>query len=63
MIMLKAANNSKKSQFDLPTGIALGLSNSTSPTIQLFGSDTQSCFSLTLGNVKKQEVDMFKAVK
>ena len=63
MIMLKAANNSKKSQLGLPTGIALGLSNSTSPTIQLVGSDAQACFSLTLGNVKKQKVDMFKAVK
>jgi hypothetical protein len=42
MIMLKAANNSNKSQLGLPSGIALGLSNSTSPTLQLFGSDAQS---------------------
>ena len=63
MILLKAANNSKKSQLDLPTGISLGLSNSTSATIQLFGNDAPSCFSLTLENVKKQEVHMFKAVK
>jgi hypothetical protein len=63
MILLKAANNSKKSQLDLPTGISFGLSDSASATVQLFGNDAPACFSLTLGNVKKQEVHMFKAVK
>jgi hypothetical protein len=62
-ILLKAANNSRKSQLDLPTGISLGLSNSTSATIQLVGSEAPACFSLTLGNVKRQGDAMFKAVK
>ena len=64
MILLEAPDNSRKSQIDLPTGISLGLSDATSATIQLLGSDTPACFSLTVeNNVKKQEAYMFKAVQ
>ena len=63
MILLKGGNNSRKSQLDLPTGIAAGLSASASATLQIVGDDAPACFSLTLDKVKKQEADFFKAVK
>jgi hypothetical protein len=63
MILLKGANNSRKGQLALPTGISAGLFESASVTIQLVGSDAPQCFSMTLDKIKKQQSHSFKAVK
>ena len=61
MILIKAANNARKGQLALPTGIAAGLTDTASVTVQFRGNDAPHCFSMTLENVKKQETDLFKA--
>ena len=63
MILIKAANNSRKGQLSLPTGISAGLFEAESATIQLFGSDAPQCFSMTLDKIKRQDSHAFKAVK
>ena len=63
MILIKGANNSRKGQLELPTGISAGLFESDSVTVQLVGSDAPECFSMTLGKIKKQQSHSFKAVK
>ena len=68
-ILLKGANNGRKGRLALPTGIAAGLLDSESVTIQLVGSEAGGggyegmCFSMTLDEIKKQEADRFKALK
>ena len=61
-IQVKAANNAKKGQLALPTGIAAGLTTATSVTLQVVSSDAQ-CFEATLDQVKKQDTGFFKAIK
>ena len=60
-IQLKAGNNANKGQTTLPLGIPAALAGSSSVKLQLVISDGV-CFEVTLGNVKKQTNDFFKAV-
>ncbi|MEN8159580.1 MAG: hypothetical protein ABFS41_05845 [Myxococcota bacterium] len=59
-ISISAANNAKKGQDSLPTGIAESLSASTSVRVELHTSDA-ACFAATLDEVKANDPDRFKA--
>ncbi len=61
-IQLQAANNAKKGQLSLPTGIAAALQASTSATLQVVTSDAQ-CFAVTMDEIKKQEADAFTGLR
>jgi len=59
-VTFQAANKSKKSQSDLPTGIAAALSGSGEARLQVATSDAR-CFEAVLGTVKKNDGVQFKA--
>ncbi len=59
VILAKGANNASKGQNNLPLGIALGLQAATSATVQLIGGP--ECYEVTVSDIKKQELDFFKA--
>lgn len=61
-IQLQAANNAKKGQLAMPTGIAAALQASTSATLQVLASDAQ-CFGVTVAQIKKQEANAFTAIR
>lgn len=61
-IQLQAANNAKKEQLAMPTGIAAALQSATNVTLQVRASDAQ-CFSVLIDEIKKQEADAFKGAK
>lgn len=61
-IQVQAANNDKKGQLSMPTGIAAALQGSASATLQILTSDAQ-CFEVTVDEIKKQEADFFKGIK
>jgi polyhydroxybutyrate depolymerase len=60
-ILVKGGNDAANGETSLPTGMAAALSASTSATLQLFASDAPTCFSITLGDVKRQDATLFKA--
>ena len=60
---IKGANDAAKGQLALPVGLATGLASSASATVQLFGSDSPECLSLTVDDIQKQTNDFFKAKK
>jgi hypothetical protein len=53
----------KGSGSSLPTGITAALQSASSATVQLIGSRAPQCLSVTLTDIKKSEVDSFKAKK
>jgi hypothetical protein len=55
-----AANNAKKGQTSLPTGITDRLVGATQATVQVQTDDAQ-CFGATLDEVKKNDADKFQA--
>jgi cysteine-rich repeat protein len=59
-LQVQAANNEKKSQDDLPTGIAPALQGAGQATLQLVTSDG-ACFEAVLTTVKKADGVDFKA--
>jgi hypothetical protein len=59
-VTVQAANEAKKDQVELPTGIAAALSGATSATVQVVTSDA-SCTGATLTTVKKADGTQFKA--
>jgi hypothetical protein len=59
-ISISAANNARKGQDALPTGIAEALSGSTSVRVELHTSNA-ACFAATLDEVKASDPDRFKA--
>lgn len=61
-IQVQAANNDKKGQLSLPTGIASTLQATTSARVQLVTSESE-CFDVTVDQIKKQAPDFFKAIK
>jgi hypothetical protein len=63
MILLEAAKNSRKSQLDLPTRSLACLWGFTRVADSLLWNDVPATCALTLGNVKKQDVHSFNAVK
>ena len=60
-ILVKAKNNAKKGQLDVPVGISAALAGSTSATVQLHGSAPEGCYSTTLVDVIKSDANLFKA--
>lgn len=61
-IQVQAANNEKKGQLSMPTGIAAALQTSANATLQIVASDAQ-CFAVTVGEIKKQEADSFTGIR
>jgi len=61
-LQVQAANNAKKGQLAMPTGIAAALEASTSATLQVVASDAQ-CFGVTVDQIKKQAADAFTGLK
>lgn len=59
-VQLQAANNEKKGQLEMPTGIAAALAASPSATLQVLSSDAL-CFEATLDQIKKQTPTLYKA--
>jgi hypothetical protein len=59
-LALSAANNAKKGQTALPTGIAAALADATSVTLQVHTSEG-GCFAAAPSEITKQEADRFKA--
>lgn len=57
-LQVQAANNAKKGQLAMPTGIAAALQESASATLQVVSSDAQ-CFSVTVDEIKKQAANAF----
>lgn len=60
-ILVKAKNNAKKGQLDMPVGISAALAGSTSATVQLHGSAPEGCYSATLVDVITNDANLFKA--
>lgn len=61
-IQVQAANNAKKGQLAMPTGIAAALQASASATLQVVTSDAQ-CFSVTVDEIKKQAANAFTGLR
>lgn len=61
-IQVLAANNDKKGQLSMPTGIATTLQAATSARVQVVTSEDQ-CFDVTVDQIKKQDADFFKGIK
>jgi len=61
-IQVQAANNAKKGQLAMPTGIAAALQTSASATLQVVASDAQ-CFAVTVDQIKKQAANAFTGLK
>lgn len=59
-LLIKGGNNVAKGQTSFPGGMAAALTSATSVTMQMIG-DNGACFGTVLGDITKQESDLFKA--
>ena len=59
---ISGKNNSKKAQFDLPTGVVAGLTLQIEPTLQILAGDGV-CISAKINSVVKDDGVSYKAVR